>query len=442
MHERIQTIDSPWAYQLEVSYIPSDALRRFDQSNNEHPHLDRGIGETLQNMKHEADWVVQRHILRECGISLIGPETKMLIDFVSADELRKAMRPILFDWYASLLHKDNPFGSRGYQSYVVLSLCRILYTLQYGEVLSKRQAAAWAKETLDSRWRPLIERAWIGRQHPSLDPVSEDMEETLAMIRYALQRAKPTPYPEVNEVLNLLLTNVKAILQDQFVGMYLYGSLASGDFNPETSDIDFLVVTKNMLSDETITKLEAMHKQAWATSLKRAGELEGAYIPKHLIRRHDPNGVPCPNVNEGKFLMDRPGSDWIIQRHIIREYGVIVEGPDPKTLIDFVGPEDIRDAVKGILHEWWFPMLDDPSWLRDNQKAYRAFAVITMCRVIHALETGTIVSKPMAIQWARTKLDDRWRKLIDKAAVSRHDDHEITLIEALDFIRFTREKVE
>jgi len=251
-----------------------------------------------------------------------------------------------------------------------------------------------------------------------------------------------TPYSDVNETLDVLLCNVKEILKDQFVGMYLYGSLSSGDFNPETSDIDFLVVTKDFLLERTIKELENMHKQTWATSLKRAGELEGSYIPKSLIRRHDPNGLPCPTVNEGKFFVDQRGSDWIILRHVVREFGVIVEGPDPKTLIDFVSPGDIRNAVKGILHEWWFPMLNDASWLRNNENGYRAFAVISMCRVLHALETGAIVSKPQAIQWARTKLDERRKQLIDKAALAGHRDYEITLSETLDFIRFIHEQVE
>jgi predicted nucleotidyltransferase len=254
-------------------------------------------------------------------------------------------------------------------------------------------------------------------------------------------KTNATPYPDVNEILGVLLSNVREILQDQLVGMYLYGSLSSGDFNPETSDIDFLVVTKDFLSEKTIQELENMHKQTWATSLKRAGELEGSYIPVSLIRRHDPHGAPCPTVNEGKFFVDRRGSDWIIQRHVVREFGVIVEGPDPKTLIDFVSPEDIRNAVRGILNEWWFPMLVDPSWLRDNENGYRAFAVITMCRVLHALETGTIVSKPKAVQWAQTKLDEPWRQLIDRAANAGHDDHEVSLEETLGFIRLIDEEV-
>lgn len=252
-----------------------------------------------------------------------------------------------------------------------------------------------------------------------------------------------TPHEDVNQVLDLLLKEVKGILGEEFVGMYLYGSLSSGDFNSETSDIDFLVVTKEILSQETIAELEDMHNKTWATSLKRAGKLEGAYIYKELIRKHDPNGLPCPTINEGKFYLDRPGSDWIIQRHVVREYGVVVEGPDPKTLIDFVTVENIRNSIMGVLREWWYPMLEKPDWLRENDDGYRSFAVITMCRVLHGLKHGSITSKPKAVQWTRAKADTKWHSLIDKAvAVSNHEEEQVTLDETLGFIQYTKELIE
>jgi hypothetical protein len=127
---------------------------------------------------------------------------------------------------------------------------------------------------------------------------------------------------------------------------------------------------------------------------------------------------------------------------VIREYGVVIEGPDPKSLIDPVSSEDIRSSVRGILNEWWFPMLEDPSWLRDHESEYRAFAVITMCRVLHALTHGTIVSKPKAIQWAIKKLGEPWQPLIESAAMaSPYTNLDIPLDETLNFIRFTREQV-
>ncbi len=489
MHEQITRIDSPWALQLEVSYIPQSALRRFDRQNKFHPHMDRGEGETLHRMAHESDWIIQRHILRERGIVVMGPDPKTLIDPVSPDELRQAIVDVLPLWLDPILNDPSRINKRGYQSLFVLSLCRVLYTLRHGEIIPKHAAAKWGKENLDGRWLPLIERALIGRQNPGLDVEPEDIQGTLDMMRYTLdvipsdppggerhlpshslrsgtmrvqvpgrilqmtgetlRRSaaqsdtrinQPTPYPDVNEVLDLLLSSTKEILRDQFVGTYLYGSLSSGDFNPESSDIDFLFVTDDLLEEAKIAALEAMHNRIWAAGLKWASKLEGAYVPKELIRRHEPNCTACPTVNEGRFYVAGLGSDWIIQRHIVREHGVVLAGPDPKALIDPVSPDEIREAVLGVLREWWFPMLRDPSWLRERGSEYHAFAVISMCRALHGLEHGTIVSKPKAIQWAREKLGDPWSALIDQAvAAARHENRSGFLAETLNFIRFTKE---
>lgn len=79
---------------------------------------------------------------------------------------------------------------RGYQSYTVLSLCRVLYTLQYGTVVSKPVAVRWAQETLGERWVPLIERTWEGRHHPGLEASADDVKGTLEFIQYSLERSR------------------------------------------------------------------------------------------------------------------------------------------------------------------------------------------------------------------------------------------------------------
>jgi predicted nucleotidyltransferase len=50
--------------------------------------------------------------------------------------------------------------------------------------------------------------------------------------------SSPTPFPEVNHALAEFETRMWAILGRQFLGMYLYGSLAIEDFDPRSSDID------------------------------------------------------------------------------------------------------------------------------------------------------------------------------------------------------------
>jgi predicted nucleotidyltransferase len=187
MHDRIATIDSQWAIQLEGSYISQQALRRYDPANDVHPNIERGLGERLKMLRLEEVWNIHRHILRERGITIIGPDPKTLIDPVTPNELKQAMLPALKGWAMHFLNHPNEMVYQGYQSYIVLSLCRILYTLQFGEVVSKRKAAGWAKETVDEKWKTLIDHAWEGRHHPQMHADMEYVRQTLDFIKYALE---------------------------------------------------------------------------------------------------------------------------------------------------------------------------------------------------------------------------------------------------------------
>ena len=57
--------------------------------------------------------------------------------------------------------------------------------------------------------------------------------------------ARPTPYPELNSVLEDLVASVKATLGEAFVGAYLQGSFAVGDFDRH-SDVDFIISTSSV----------------------------------------------------------------------------------------------------------------------------------------------------------------------------------------------------
>ena len=187
MHERIATLPSRWALDLEGSYIGRRALRRLDRQNNTHPNLERGRGERLKWVQHDAAWVIHRSILLERGITVFGPPPQELVDPVSATDLRQALASMFPTWSAPLLKDPVHIQGRGYQSYVVLSCCRVLYTLHYGTVASKATAARWAQTALDDKWAPLIERAIEGRHQPNLQVTPEDIALTQELMRETLQ---------------------------------------------------------------------------------------------------------------------------------------------------------------------------------------------------------------------------------------------------------------
>ena len=73
------------------------------------------------------------------------------------------------------------------QAFVILTLCRLLYTLDCASVASKPFAARWAQKVLDRRWANLIERARVW-QHEDGNTLESDVDETVAFIQYTFDR--------------------------------------------------------------------------------------------------------------------------------------------------------------------------------------------------------------------------------------------------------------
>jgi hypothetical protein len=263
----------------------------------------------------------------------------------------------------------------------------------------------------------------------------------------------PTPYPEVNVVLNELLPDVQEILGNQFIGMYLYGSLAYGGFD-EDSDVDYVVVTKDDLPDALFAALQEMHTRIAALDSWCATQLEGSYIPLHALRTFDPVRVLHLHIDRGrgeqlkrmKIEDDRIRrawwGGWVILRAVLLESGITLAGPAPAALMDPVTTEELKQANLTDLHGWFEPMLEGTAQLESF--GYQPYAVLTMCRILHTYERGTIVSKQDAAKWAQERLEEPWKSLIDRAWYGRHHPEikaspdEIKLTQ--DFIRFALER--
>ena len=188
MHGRIYDLPSQWAQHLEGSYFPKELLRKGDPSGTQLLFLDNTSRELIRS-NHDNTLIV-RWVVREHGIIVAGPSPDMLIDPVSASELRHEVLVDMQNWAQEIFANPDQLNNRWRQPFVVITYCRMLHTLQTGRIGSKPAGAEWAKNNLDRRWVGLIQQALDERPNPGLkvrqqaDPA--DVESTLEFIRYAL----------------------------------------------------------------------------------------------------------------------------------------------------------------------------------------------------------------------------------------------------------------
>jgi Nucleotidyltransferase domain len=95
---------------------------------------------------------------------------------------------------------------------------------------------------------------------------------------------KLTPYRGLDEVLVDYADMSRAVLGDNFVGLYLLGSLATGDFDL-TSDVDFVIVTNSELSRGEVELIQSGHMKLIARDSRWVKHLEYSIFPSRSCPR-------------------------------------------------------------------------------------------------------------------------------------------------------------
>jgi hypothetical protein len=225
MHGRLHDRPETWAQHIEGSYAPAAVIRRAPDAADTpsyarpdgwrdpcigggppargYPFLFLGNGSrTLVRSEHDNTNVV-RWVLREYGIALHGPPAAELIDPVEPGALAADVRRTATSFANSVLSGETILEALHLQGFTVLFYCRVLQSLATGRIPSKPEALRWGLAELGARWAPLIEDAWRRRSeyprgrgapalHAALHPSEAAVAETLAFVRFALERMGPT----------------------------------------------------------------------------------------------------------------------------------------------------------------------------------------------------------------------------------------------------------
>ena len=242
-------------------------------------------------------------------------------------------------------------------------------------------------------------------------------------------------------MLATLVDGARQALGDKFVGAYLQGSFAVGDFD-DASDCDFIVAVKTDLTDDEAAALSALHTKIHDLPPPWCHRLEGSYVPVEILRKltaepRDPPGTVRPAswkdpgtsgspprvyplwfLDHGQKVLARSEHDNTqVVRWATREKGLVLAGPPTADLIDPVTPEALRAEMRTVLRR------ETPVWTADPAKMdqvwLQGFFVTFYCRILHTLQTGEVQSKRAASDWAVANLEARWKPLIEQALAER-----------------------
>jgi predicted nucleotidyltransferase len=154
LHDTFVAERPAWVERIEVGYASREVLQTFGDrpsgriaviSPGEPLHIrDAGFESTLNWYSACSD-----------GETLLGPPPRELGPLVTREARRRAVAELLGEWRRRVREPSVAYVPAA-QGYIVVTLCRALYTLATGQQATKEAAAAWAAATFPE-WASFID---------------------------------------------------------------------------------------------------------------------------------------------------------------------------------------------------------------------------------------------------------------------------------------------
>jgi predicted nucleotidyltransferase len=213
--------------------------------------------------------------------------------------------------------------------------------------------------------------------------------------------------PEISQLLSDLVAECTDLLGDNLVGIYLHGSLAMGCFNPDSSDVDFLVVSSDRLTPEK-------RRETAKAMLRLSEHAPPKGLEMSVITERELLDVKHPTPFEFHF-----STAWIEQYRndtfdysrdnlvdgdlaahltIIKVRGIVLYGQAIDALFPDIPEHYYRDSILGDAREILENLSSTTSYPSDWSTP--VYNVLNLCRVRTYLEAGLITSKREGGEWA------------------------------------------
>lgn len=255
----------------------------------------------------------------------------------------------------------------------------------------------------------------------------------------------PTSYKNVDTLLDVLVTQILSVLGGNLVGVYLYGSLVSGDFDHDLSDIDLLAVTSRTVSKRELEALKKMHEILARQYPKWNDRIEVQYVSCFALRTFKTQTSNIVTISPGEPIhFIKAGKDWLFNWYEVQEKGMVLFGPHHASIIPSISKREYMSAVKDSAL-YWRERIE--KYTHQSSRGSCSYSVLTMCRMLYGYRYGKQASKTRAAVWA-AKEYPQWTPLVADAVSWRKTQWEkeqksigAALSDIRNFVYFTIEQV-
>ena len=240
-----------------------------------------------------------------------------------------------------------------------------------------------------------------------------DGDEVIAVL-------KLDPHDQKERLIHRFAGMAKEILNDRLAGIYLHGSAAMGCYQPEKSDLDFLVVVNTALSDTE--KCRFMDRL-----LELDRECPGKGIEMSIVTKDvcNPFVYPTPFIlhysrmhtawyrrDPEDYIRKMNGTDKDLAAHftVIRSRGCCLYGMPVQDVFGEVPEQDYLDSI-------W----DDVSGAEDEITEHPMYLILNLARVLAYLKDRKVMSKKEGGAWGLRCLPEQYRPLI-RSALQEYED--------------------
>jgi predicted nucleotidyltransferase len=217
----------------------------------------------------------------------------------------------------------------------------------------------------------------------------------------------------VRPVVEALATEIRGVLGDELLGLYLYGSYVRGGFDPHVSDLDLLAVTRAEVGALDLAGLRRMHADFIRRHPEWDDRLDVIYIGRWTLDSFRLNQGSLAVISPGEpFHVTGDVADWLMNWYHVLESAETLFGPKPAELVPAISWDEFAAAVARYV-EWFRSEI-----AAGRGASYRAYAVLSTCRALYAIRNGKPATKQEAAEWVKGRMPE-WARLIDAALRAR-----------------------